>query len=151
MIKNCLICQKEFKTYPSKILLGRGKYCSKQCCLTATNKFLVENGKSNRFILGKQHDRHTHRSINWAGYIEIYSPDHPNKTKRGYVREHRLLMEDFLGRYLNDDEQIHHLNGNKQDNRLENLQVVSHTEHLKIHGPLVQKRWAKYRMAVMPQ
>ena len=36
MIKNCVVCQREFVTYPSKILLGRGKYCSKQCCNSVT-------------------------------------------------------------------------------------------------------------------
>lgn len=47
---------------------------------------------------------------------------------------HRLVMEDFLGRDLLPNEHIHHLNGDKKDNRIENLQMVSQGEHNRIHN-----------------
>jgi len=140
MIKNCLICGKEFKTYKSKIKLGRGKYCSKKCSLIATNKELIKNGEKTRFKKGERHKWHSHKSVSGEGYVQIFSPNHPFKTKRGYVREHRLVMEEHIGRYLKDDEIVHHINGDKQDNRIENLMIVSKVEHIKIHKP-VFFRW----------
>ncbi len=79
---------------------------------------------------------HGAKSPNWKGgrivkakgYIEILTPGHPNNAN-GYVREHRLVMEKHLGRYLESYEQIHHKNGIKDDNRLENLEIVFKKEH----------------------
>ena len=50
-----------------------------------------------------------------------------------HVREHRYLMEQHLGRRLNTSEVIHHLNGNKSDNRIENLIVLTQSQHIKLH------------------
>lgn len=61
-------------------------------------------------------------------------PEHPNRTKNDYVLEHRVIMENHLGRLLNEDEVVHHINGDKKDNRLDNLEVLSRKEHAKLHG-----------------
>ena len=95
------------------------------------------------------------RIINHQGYVLVLSPEHPNRNAigSGYVPEHRLVMESILGRYLHSSENVHHKNGNRQDNRPENLELWSTAqpsgqriadlvafaqEILADYGPLVQ-------------
>jgi len=63
------------------------------------------------------------------GYVIVHIPDHPFSTKSGYVMQHRLVMEGYLGRYLTTDEIVHHINGKKMDNELENLELMTISEH----------------------
>ena len=72
------------------------------------------------------------RVIN-LGYVHLYEPDHIEAMKNGYVREHRMVMSEFLGRKLESYEHIHHINGIKDDNRIENLQLMQIGEHTKHH------------------
>lgn len=66
------------------------------------------------------------------GYWQVYSPHHPNKTKQGYVAEHRLVMETKLQRYLERQEVVHHLDGQTQNNHPGNLMVFrQNSEYLK--------------------
>ena len=53
--------------------------------------------------------------------------------KRIFIDEHRLIMEKHLGRKLNKNEIVHHINGDKRDNRIENLQVMTLSEHSRMH------------------
>lgn len=63
------------------------------------------------------------------GYIYIYCPNHPHKTSDGRILEHRLVMEQKLKRFLEQDEIVHHLNGIRDDNRTENLILTIKGEH----------------------
>lgn len=69
------------------------------------------------------------------GYIQVYELEHPYANKDGYVMEHRLVMEEVLGRYIKENEVIHHINRNRKDNRPENLMIFSSiSDHMRYHG-----------------
>ncbi len=57
------------------------------------------------------------------GYILVYKPEHPFCDKDKYVREHRLIVEQYIGRYLTKKEIVHHINEIRDDNRIENLML----------------------------
>ena len=73
------------------------------------------------------------RIINSQGYVMIHSPKHPDCNASGYVREHRLVMEKHLGRRLKFYELPHHINGIKTDNRIENLVLITRSNHQSHH------------------
>lgn len=63
------------------------------------------------------------------GYILRYFPEHPMSTSRGYVLEHRMIMANKIGRMLSSRESVHHVNGKKDDNRPENLEIRIRVNH----------------------
>ena len=75
------------------------------------------------------------------GYVEIRTPNHPNKNSDGYVYEHRLVMEKHLGRHLKPSEIVHHINHDCSDNRLENLALFpNRNAHCVFHRLLNKER-----------
>lgn len=62
------------------------------------------------------------------------NPPHPKANSKGLYPLHRVLMENRLGRYLEGDEQVHHKDGNRDNNSIENLEVLSVREHARIHS-----------------
>lgn len=101
----CFICKTPYQHFPSQ----KSKYCSMDCV-----------GKS-KFKGGY---------LTPSGYKVIPVKNHPFASKyKNSIFEHRLVMERHLGRYLKPKETVHHINGIKDDNRIENLQLVSDVPH----------------------
>ena len=71
-----------------------------------------------------------HRS---DGYVYIYNPDHPHSTAEGYVMKHILVMERHIGRLLDKNEVVHHINHIRDDNRIENLKLMDSKDHMSMH------------------
>lgn len=72
------------------------------------------------------------RQIDDDGYVLIHNPSHPFATSSGCVREHRLVMEQHLRRYLSPCEVVHHIDGNKANNSIDNLELFSrNADHLR--------------------
>lgn len=87
------------------------------------------------FIRELNKSRTREKSTNWKGgriihdgYILLYNPDHSRAKTNGYVAEHILVMEKKLNRSLVKGENVHHLNGDRSDNRDENLELWSSSQ-----------------------
>lgn len=75
------------------------------------------------------------KSISSHGYVYIKSPGHPRANNSGdYVFEHIIVAEDVLGRFLTNEEVVHHINGMKTDNRVCNLYLTTKSEHTRMHN-----------------
>lgn len=81
-----------------------------------------------------------HKKKRTDGYICVYFPDHPCSNKDGYIMEHVLVAEALLGRHLNNNECVHHINRKRDDNRKENLKVMTKSQHMAFHS---KERWDK--------
>lgn len=90
---------------------------------------IITKRKMSQAQKGHKRSLKTGRTKTKQGYILIYCPEHPKAYRKNYVFEHRLMMERKLGRYLNSNEIIHHMNGIKDDNRIENLLLTTKKQH----------------------
>lgn len=89
-----------------------------------------KRGRPHKYILGHQKGNwRGGRRVNTQGYIEIFSPKHPYKTNRNAVKEHRLIMEKHLNRYLTKNEIVHHIDRNRQNNSIKNLKLMTKIQH----------------------
>lgn len=144
--KKCLVCKKVFPK-PStccKKEWKKRKYCSRKC--KNVHMKTICKGSGNSCYRGG-------RTIQPLGYIEILKSNHPCANNRGYVYEHRLVMEQMIGRFLKKGEIVHHINKIRDDNRPENLKLfTSIGDHLKFeltgrrrpnHSVAMKNYWSK--------
>lgn len=156
----CTHCGKPIYQRPSR----PRKYCSLSCATTARNLTNMNpayhhdwTGQNNPMygkgmhgqdnpMYGKRKELSPRwkggRKIRQDGYVLVVAPDnHPNPSDHHepsnlkYILEHRLVMEQHLGRYLKPDEVVHHADGNNQNNVIENLQLLDNqAEHARLHA-----------------
>ncbi len=154
-ICKCDECGKIFKR--GRARLGEKQFCKND--MICYGNWLKKNFKGNSgsfkkgiipWMKGKKHTKEAKdkvrkanlgaNSSRWkggrvkrSGYILVKSYDHPNRDIDNNVREHRLVVEKHLGRYLNKNELVHHINGIRNDNRIENLVVYKRGLHMNKH------------------
>jgi len=118
--KTCAVCGTAFTLSPSQMLFRNSErlYCSRDCYGLGTIKR----------SLGREHNGKP-AVVDSSGYVRVYEPNHPNAFQSGWVLEHRLVVEQTIGRRLRGDEHVHHINHVRTDNRPENLTVLSHSAH----------------------
>jgi len=104
---------------------------------TSVSRVLKRNGLKMRECKGKNHPCWKGGRGIKSGYWTVYAPNHPRALNIGRVWEHILVMEKHIGRYIDKSEPIHHINGNRLDNRIENLYLCKDSsEHQNIHAGL---------------
>ena len=116
LMLTCQQCSNQF--YAPKYRLESAKFCSRRCLALAHPEISLK-ARTNSPIMKRAGLKESRK------YVVI--------TVNGKkVREHRYVMENLLGRKLQSHEHIHHINGNPTDNRIENLQVLTNSEHQKL-------------------
>lgn len=107
--------------------------CGRTC--TAIGSALLRGTKKSCGCMAKLREGMTMRAQD--GYILVKTFIHPFRNSHDFIPQHRLVMEQSLGRYLDPKEIVHHKNQIKDDNRIENLQLCKDdAEHRKVHAPL---------------
>lgn len=88
------------------------------------------------------------KTVKKGDYLYAVVKDHPRSSKYWYVLYHRIIMENHIGRILNPNEVVHHIDGNKLNNNIENLQLLDSREHNKLHSA---SRGRKFVILKCPQ
>jgi len=111
---------------PFKSIHKTRAFCSRSCSSkhNAAKNPLMQKGRPATVNKGGT----IHR-----GYRYLFLPTHPMAGRNGYVAEHRLKMAELLERPLRRDEIVHHKDGNRLNNRTENLEIIDHKTHGKRH------------------
>jgi len=111
----CKQCGKESRKYEHDGNL----FCNQKCYFKWKKKNPNKRAYKNKIFV--------------SGYYYLYMPKHPNAIKKNrYIAEHRFIAEKKTGRYLTKNEIAHHINGIKTDNRIENIEVMTFSEHCKL-------------------
>lgn len=121
-MNTCPVCNQEFTQKRKEQL-----FCSVSCRQK-------NNGKGRKGQkTGPQSKQYVQR-LTKDGYLRMYAGKHPYANGRKEIHVHVMVMEMHIGRSLFPGECVHHKNGIKTDNRLENLELMQHTDHSAQHS-----------------
>jgi hypothetical protein len=121
---NCSHCKSPLFRFPSQLKSTKfGPFCNQKCLGLYRSEHLTGNWAAN-FQKGSSEDR---------GYVLIKAHWHPKCQKDGYIYIHRVIMEARLGRFLEDNEIVHHKDEDKMNNHWDNLEVMTQSEHAREH------------------
>ena len=113
------------------------------CSSSNIRHVILRNGGKTRpnghHIKGKKNWNWKGGRINMRGYVGILNPTHPRADLHGYVLEHILVWEKAHNKRLRKGFIVHHLNGIKNDNRIENLVAMKRGEHIHQINPYVKR------------
>lgn len=126
---SCRNCGKngQFKRSQLNAYKGAGQFCSRGCHYEYYRKH------------PERRSTYKGRSVDSSGYVVVRKSSGKGRSKQ--VREHRVVMEQHLERQLEPWEHVHHINGDKQDNRPENLELLSVVEHGKHHARAYREKF----------
>lgn len=123
--KLCQVCGKEFYVQQWQIKKGVGRFCSPKCRVAYLS--IIFSGQNSPAWKGEDHSY-----IDTDGYVQVRSPNHPKAINK-YIKRAILVAEKKLGRPLKLGEITHHINQIRDDDRLENIIIMTRAEHNRIH------------------
>ena len=128
----------------SKMIMARCPDCRKVRMIRLSNYI---RGNKTGLCLSCFNIRHGNGHKH-EGYVFVKRVGHPRSTKEGFVKLAVLVVEAKLGRHLNRQEHIHHINGIRDDDRPENLMILTNSEHTRLHMKAKPNIKNRYEMAL---